>query len=102
MVPRILPTAPLYLRILDVPSRWATQVPSLSSGIANAWLGILTLRLVQVMEAQHEPPPQVNAHRRPSSDKEAALCGTHTHMVSSPDVSPLLKQLLHPPHLIPA
>lgn len=104
MVPRTLPTAPLHLCLVDVPSRWATQIHSPSSGTAKAWPGILTLRPVQAMDPAWAFP-QVSARKHTSSgtDLSHGVYGQsfgHTHVVSSPDVNPLPKQLLHLPHLI--
>lgn len=106
MVPRPLPTAPLHLCLVDVPSRWATQIHNQSSGIAKAQLGILTLRPVQAMDPAWAFP-QVSSCKRTSSgtDLSHGVYGQsfgHTHVVSSPDVNPLPKQLLHLPHLIVA
>lgn len=65
VVPRILPTAPLCLRYL------LHRPQNLSSGIAKAWFGILTLRLGQVTETEHvlPPAPQVNVRNCISSGR---------------------------------
>lgn len=105
------PQNPAYCTSPPLSFRCATQTHSLSSGIAKAWLGILTLRPTQARDtaqASHKsmhtitPLPAQRLVPRGGSVVRSAGQLVRTHVVSSPDVDSLLKQLLHPLHLIPA